>query len=81
MSDDESQTQATEQGMPGATPRKDVAGEGNPQGLSAHVLASKRAEAARLAAALRANLQRRKAQARGRASSEPDPSGGQGGDQ
>lgn len=74
MSDDESQ-------MTGATPRKDVAGEDKPQALSAHVLASKRAEAARLAAALRANLQRRKAQARGRASSEPDEPGGQGGDQ
>ncbi|MDB5596319.1 MAG: hypothetical protein JWM36_3280 [Hyphomicrobiales bacterium] len=73
MSDDESQTQATGQGTPGAEP--------NPQGLSAHVLASKRAEAARLAAALRANLQRRKAQARGRASAGPDESGGQGGDQ
>jgi hypothetical protein len=73
MSDDESQTQATEQGTSGAALK--------PQALSEHVLASKRAEAVRLAAALRANLQRRKAQARGRASAEPDESGGQGGDQ
>ncbi|MDB5650736.1 MAG: hypothetical protein JWL62_2256 [Hyphomicrobiales bacterium] len=38
---------------------------------SAHVVASKAAAAERLAAALRANLQRRKAQARGRATASP----------
>jgi len=47
------------------------------------VEAAKAAEKARLAAALRANLQRRKAQARGRAAdpadaSAPKPEGGEG---